>query len=285
MGVPVFSKTIGELRDIARGDPITARMLNEPRRAINTMLRGAEAPRQIISAPRPSAGEPAIAVVLVEAPSLPDPPEEEGSSILKIRRVKYEAEPPVPEQYAWDGEAFDAYPAFGLTVGDFVGLEWPFSARLPNAKETVFLKARLVSGSWLLDWPAPVVAQFRFDELSAIDGLFVARTWDGVNEGSERISIAMPWLLREGAHGTRNGITYQYFTQTRRRARISGGSEFEFQVITPSYVQRDTIVATRPIMRGIGLPPFPGQVGTIWLDNNLAGRAWAREFDVDEASA
>ncbi len=281
MSVSVFTKTVAELSLISKGQRITARSLNEPRRAINTMLSGVTPPQQVEVPAQPSAGEPAIAVVLVEAPSLPDPPEDEGSSILKIRRVKYEAEPPVPEQYAWDGEAFDAYPAFGLTVGDFVGLEWPFTTRIPDVDQTTFLKARLVSGAWLVDWPTPITAQFKFDEMSSVDNYFFARTWDGSNLGRRQIVIAMPPSLRNLHGQTRDGVIYVQVQPSLRFSRR--GTINEVEIIIPTYTFGDIIYAERPIRGGVGVLAFPNALRAAWLDDNRASRAWARQFDDDAA--
>lgn len=272
----MFSKTIAELRDIARGEPITARMLNEPRRAINTMLRGATPPRQILTLPRPGDAEPAITVVLVEAPSLPDPPEEPGSSILKVRRVAY-ADPPVPEEYEWDGEAFDAYPAFGLKIADFVGLEW-LSQDAPEFARALFLKARLINDFWLVDWPVPITAQFKFEQLSTVDDFIIVNTWDGVRRGRGEVIVALPYELRKTPfHGrTRANVRYTYVSAIRRIATQSGVGT-EKQIVIPTFVSGDIIYATRPIRGGMDVT-FPNPT-PIWLDDNRAGRAWALEFE------
>lgn len=290
MSVSVFSKTVGELRDIARGEPITARMLNEPRRAINTMLRGVTPPRQILTPPRPGDAEPAITVVLVEAPSLPsiDPPVP-GSSILKIRRVAY-ADPPVPEQYTWDGEAFDAYPAFGVKIADFVGLDWLATPAVPDVDRTTFLKARLVNGFWLVDRPPVLVAQFQLIPSQPVRANYVlAHLFDGETVGTQTIKIAKPYLLRESTFDEgqeRDGKTYVVTGPGKRTATKVGTSppQTEKQVIVERYFSGDLIYATAYAKGGTGVtsgaPPQP----VLWLDNDQ-GRAWAAEFEEEAASA
>ena len=282
MRVSVFSKTIGELQRQQRGEPITARHLNQSVDALNTMLRGAQGPRQIIASPRPSAGEPAIAVVLVEAP-------DEESSILKIRRVKYEADPPVAEQYAWDGDEFDAYPAFGLTVGDFVGLEWT-SAAAPESDGATFLKARLVDGSWLVDKPGGllVVAQFQLTNTPPVRADWVL-AWMLDDVGGQEFKIAKPYLLRERTFDgrVRNGIRYEATGNGKRTATRLGTSppEEEKQVIVEQYLHSDRLYATAHVKGGTGVstgdPPQP----LLWLDDNRDGRAWAAEFQGEASSA
>ena len=267
----VFNRKLDELRMVQSGQVLTARLLNEPRKAMNALLRGVTPPRQVPSKPEPSAGEPAIAVVLVEAPSLPDPPEDEGSSILKIRKVKYEGAPPMPPNYAWDGEAFDAYPAFGLKAGDFVGVEW--LGGVPDVDKTTFLKARFVNAAWLVELPIAVVAQFIIADVHG-DWMNCSH-YDGARAGSLDVRIAKPYILRrtpwDGA--TREGVEYDYITDQRRNADF--GNRHETQVILPTYIPGDLLYASGPIAGGTGLPGVLADV--LWLDGNRDGREWAAE--------
>lgn len=56
MTVSVFTKTLAELRLISKGEPITAQLFNEPRKAINTLLRGVTPPQQVQVPAQPAAG-------------------------------------------------------------------------------------------------------------------------------------------------------------------------------------------------------------------------------------
>lgn len=279
----IFSKTVPELQRWAAKERLDHRKLNKPVEAINTMVRGVGGPHQPSMVARPSvSAEPATTVVLVEAPLLPDPPEEPGSPILKIRRVAY-ADPPVPEQYEWDGEAFDAYPAFGLKVADFVGLEWlPAGEGVPDVDETVFLKARLVDDFWLVDKPAAVVAQFRFITLSR--EYLIGRFFDGDTVGTEDIKIAKPYKLRTSTYDGRTwgGIRYDHVFNYKRSARNTETGETETQIIVEPYRHNDLIYATAYVKGGVDV--ISSGTSLLWLDDNRDGRAWAAEFEEEVAS-
>lgn len=201
--------------------------------------------------------------------------------ILRIRRVKYAAAPPALPLYDWDGEAFDAYPAFGLTAADFVGFEW--FGPLPVIDGTAFLKARLVDGFWLVDLGAvPPVEQFRFKR--HLGDYLVAAPWQGGQESAE-VNIAKPYILRrEPFDGrTRGDWSYEYESHTRRTATLEPDQDFtETQIYIPRYQPDDIIYASR-IRPGV-LGELMGNVGEFrdditWLEDNRDGRTWAAEFE------
>lgn len=274
----IFTRSIPELRRWAAQERLDHRKLNEPVEAINAMVRGVAGPHQPPMAARGGAvsAEPATTVVLVEAPDV------EESSILKIRRVAY-ADPPVPEEYVWDGEEFDAYPAFGLKLAGFAGLEWPPPRGLPNVEKTAFLKARLVDGFWLVDRPAPFVAQFIIADV--FDEHLNCSMWtdgaSGTGVGSRDILVALPYMLRYSPFHfqDRGDIHYTYnfeFTHVRV-ARV--GEVSVVQRIVPKYLPGDIIYAVSEIHGNVrvnvGAPPT--RTTMHWVDMNLDSRAWARK--------
>lgn len=130
---------------------------------------------------------------------------------------------------------------------------------------------------------AVVVQQFRVELVPELLGdagdLLICRAFDGAESGSIDFVIAKPWDLRVTPFDgeTRDGITYTYTTSTSRTA--DDGSESETQVVVPSYVVGDVILAMS------GVKGFPLRVdlsgdgvtrNVDWVDINAAGRAWAK---------
>lgn len=92
---------------------------------------------------------------------------------------------------------------------------------------------------------------------------------------SPQINVAKPYLLRytpfDGS--SRNSISYSYNTNNEREADT--GSEVIIEVITPSYVLGDHIIAGK-VGNGTGV------TDTTYLDLNNDSRTWA---EIDEADA
>lgn len=92
------------------------------------------------------------------------------------------------------------------------------------------------------------------------------------------VYVALPYMLRrtpfDGA--SRNGISYSYSSNTARTA--DDGSATEDQVIVPSYVAGDEILATRGLSGGTGVVvTIEGVDVTLdMIDLNVDARAWAK---------
>lgn len=102
---------------------------------------------------------------------------------------------------------------------------------------------------------------------------------DAAVETQDRsVYVAKPYLLRQTPFDglSRGGISYAY-TGTAARTATDEDENTENQVIVPSYVVGDEIVAARGITGGTGT--FGGadsDVALEWMDLNVDGRAWAK---------
>lgn len=116
--------------------------------------------------------------------------------------------------------------------------------------------------------------QMRVRNASDFADYLICRTWDGTTEGENDIAVMRPWLLRRTPFHTltRAGITYTYSGMNRRVA--DDGSQTETQVIVPSYVVGDVIVA----VRGVALFNYTDVDGDAinWLQLS-DGRMWSEE--------
>ncbi len=99
----------------------------------------------------------------------------------------------------------------------------------------------------------------------------------GFTAGS--VYVAKPWELRRTPFDgeSRNGISYTYSSNVAREA--DDGVDTENQVIVPSYVVGDEIVALRGLDGGTGVTITINGIETpvTLIDLNLGARAWAKE--------
>jgi hypothetical protein len=119
---------------------------------------------------------------------------------------------------------------------------------------------------------------FRIQTDGVQSDYLVCRIWDGQTEGSTDVNVAKPWLLRQTPFddGTRtNGlgqsIAYAYSDSMTRVATGPSGDMNE--VIKPSWVEDDVIIATTGITGGTGVEV--DDVAVVWLDDNNDARCWA----------
>lgn len=119
----------------------------------------------------------------------------------------------------------------------------------------------------------PVTKRFRVVSLET--DYLVCNEWNGIEQGGVEILVAMPYLLRRSPFDglSRNQIAYSYLSDSTRTA--SGAAGEETQVITPSYVSDDEIVALKNVSGGVGVigPDDPLE----WIDINVDARAWAEQ--------
>jgi len=93
-------------------------------------------------------------------------PIEEGHTSMVARAVKYADPVPVVGSYEYDGPEFDAFPAFGYAVEDYINLVWEPDEGAdvkPPDESAVFIRAFRNSDQWLLEMPSgdvrPVVVR------------------------------------------------------------------------------------------------------------------------------
>lgn len=122
-------------------------------------------------------------------------------------------------------------------------------------------------------------ASFRLKQNGIWQGDYLwCRTWNAntETEGDEDVFIAKPpSLQRSTLDGkTRAGISYVYTGNVSRTATRTNGAT-EKQVVVDVYWIGDVIIATSPIKRGTGV--VVEGVPLVWMDDNRAGRAFARK--------
>ena len=120
--------------------------------------------------------------------------------------------------------------------------------------------------------------QFRIKEVGG-DWLR-CHTLNGTTEGSADIYVGKSWLLRRTPFDgeTRNGITYTYSSNIKRSAN-NGVDDPETQVVVSSYVVGDVIYAVTNVWGFTDIQAPTEPVTTVkWLDLNVDGRAWAKEY-------
>lgn len=166
----------------------------------------------------------------------------------------------------------------GLLSLDYQKLEWRGTgAWSPNAGVIAPSLHRVGNYWFAMPIALTEVRQFKV-ELVRGDYL-LANRWDGVVQSGEEVQIAKPYLLRRTPFDTltRNGITYNYNSNTKRTATNAAG-ETEIQVVVPSYVVGDIIYAVNDVDGGTDTYR-PGNVQLVWLEDNRDGRSWAKEFE------
>lgn len=121
-----------------------------------------------------------------------------------------------------------------------------------------------------------------FKVVSVEEDYLICHTWDGRVEGLVDVKVALPPLLRRTPFDgqSRDGFSYVYASgdNTRRTSTNDTDSTTEEQVITPSYVAGDVIVAMKRIEGTTGV--FEGANDTLpleWVDMNVDGRCFMEE--------
>lgn len=120
----------------------------------------------------------------------------------------------------------------------------------------------------------------RFKVVEVKGDYLVCNAFNGQVTGTQKITVAKPWLLRRSPFDgeSRDSITYTYSSDTERQA--DDGSNTEDQVVVPSYVVDDEIYAEFDPEGGSGVTvtlPDNTEVAAMWLDTNRDGRAWAKK--------
>ena len=123
--------------------------------------------------------------------------------------------------------------------------------------------------------------QIRLMKIQSIDDDFlICRTWNGTTLGPTDIKVAKPYMLRKTPFDgeTRAGITYTYTSVGTRTA--DDQTETEDQVIVPSYLANDEIIAILGTKGGTNTTDGEEDPKKInWLDLNVDARAWAKEAE------
>ena len=111
--------------------------------------------------------------------------------------------------------------------------------------------------------------------------VLTAKSWDGIKVATTGVSVAKPMLLRStGIHnaGTfvqlNGSFSYAYTNAQERVVTNTADSTTETQVIVPAYetvYPFNLIWAVKDIAGGVN------GGDEIWLDLNVAGRAWAKK--------
>lgn len=115
------------------------------------------------------------------------------------------------------------------------------------------------------------VQQFKI--VSIAGDYVVCNPYNGLQANTDSsILVAKPPELRT-SRASWNGITYAYSGNQTRVA--TSGSDTENQVVVPSYVVGDVIFGIKNIIGGTGVKLNDDPID--WLDQNVAGRAWAKE--------
>ena len=167
----IFSKSAADLRALSEarrwqpGERLDHRKLNEPVDAINKIIRGVAGARQKTFGGAPPAPGQAVAVVLLSLPDL-------TTGRMAVRRVQYATTPPTlgSPRYAWLGDEFDAFMAFGRRRNEYTLL---VQGRETPTLNTIFLPATFEKPLWLVD-ARPIV---EVEERVVKAGL--VSPWDG----------------------------------------------------------------------------------------------------------
>ena len=124
--------------------------------------------------------------------------------------------------------------------------------------------------------------QFRVKRLDVPDTLTCV-TYDGTNEGTKEIQVAMPWELRLTPFDGQvwHDITFNYIDFQHREA-VFGEDDPVKVIILPLYKEDDIVVGSRNI--GGGLDAIDASTGNQaeWLDANKGGRYWATDDSEEE---
>lgn len=142
----------------------------------------------------------------------------------------------------------------------------------------------LAGASQVFDPQRRILQTKQFKVVSLDTDVIICNTFDGVQQGTDDIKVAMPFLLRKTPFDgfSRDGISYVYKTFNSRTA--SRGSDEEEQVIVDSYFLGDVIYATRGIFGGtaVYLDAPTNTIPIVWLDDNRDGRYWAQDTGDEE---
>ena len=117
--------------------------------------------------------------------------------------------------------------------------------------------------------------------------VIICNTWNGIQQGTDEIKVAMPFLLRRTPFDevtrtdpVRAGITYEY-SDFNLRLATNEDDEEEDQILVASYEPNDIIFAMKGIFGGTSLyhDDPTNEIPVIWLDTNVDGRFWALDDD------
>lgn len=215
-------------------------------------------------------------------------PPKPGDDSLTVREIAVKQEG-VPFSYRWASEyRMEALPGFGHTFADFQGIAFsdverdedgepiePVQERLPGGNTTIVaIQMRGAGRPLVMLWPR--IAQFKITVIR--DEYLDAVHWDNDVAGAT-VKVYRPWDLRAYWFSyIEDGITYTDRGAQERRAVRDG--ESEIQRVVRQYAVGHIITATSGIQGGvIGSLPIAtetGQTDIAWLDDNRAGRAWAK---------
>ncbi len=115
------------------------------------------------------------------------------------------------------------------------------------------------------------IQQFKIESIAG--DYLVCNPWNGIEATASQFLIAKPPELRR-SRVSWNGLTFTYVDDQSRVA--DDGSETEDQVVVPLYVVGDVIYGLKGITGGTGVELEDGSA-VDWLDQNVAGRAWAKD--------
>lgn len=122
---------------------------------------------------------------------------------------------------------------------------------------------------------APIVQQFKLVGFASY--YLLCHYWDGTNEGTDSIYVALPNKLRPSTWDgkTISGITYASTgLQTLTATRTSDSAVENWQIVLP-YVINDIFYAVSNIRGGSGVVDGLGNA-IRWVDMNTDARAWAK---------
>jgi len=120
-------------------------------------------------------------------------------------------------------------------------------------------------------------------------------TWDTIEEGTDIISVAKPYLIRRtpfdsllDANALLRQVSpiltlkYEYSEDNIREAiDVLEEDITEEQIVVPKYVDGDLIYASLGILGGVDVINDDGNI-VEWLDTNVDGRFWALKTVEDE---
>ncbi len=114
----------------------------------------------------------------------------------------------------------------------------------------------------------------RFQVIADQGDYLTCYSYSGDAVTSSVINVAKPYLLRKTPFdgSSRNSISFVYSSNS---ARTATSGDTEDQVIVPSYVAGDEILAVTNIVGSTGVRDSGNKLIT-WDDLNRDGRAWAK---------
>lgn len=142
--------------------------------------------------------------------------------------------------------------------------------------------------------PKGSIFQMKMFKVVELDtDVIICNTFDGVEQGTDDIKVALPFLLRKTPFDSatrtdppRADISYVYSDNNLRKATNIDDEE-EDQIIVASYEKDDIIFASKGIFGNTGLyaDAPTNEVPIIWLDENKDGRFWAQDDSPPEEEA